>query len=274
MHVRELEELLHVAAEAARLGGRVLLDWRSRFSVQTKGRNDFLTDADLASQEAVQSFLAARCPDLGFLGEESRKGDDFEPPRCLQPLWVVDPLDGTTNYVHGIPVFAVSIGLVVAHEPVLGAIYDPSRDELFHGARGVGAWLGGDRLQTSSTCRLADALLSSGFPPDLTGQEHTLEVWRHLSLHARSLRRTGCTSLNLAYVAAGRHDGFWTHQAWPWDAAAGAALVCSAGGSVTNLDGSDYDLWTLDIVASNDPLHSELLNGLRAGLGSARRPRG
>ena len=269
MDIRELEELLPVAEEAARLGGRILLDWRSRFSVQEKGRNDFLTDADLASQEAVQSFLAARCPHHGFLGEESRTGDVFERPRSRQPLWVVDPLDGTTNYVHSIPVFAVSIGLVVANEPVLGVMYDPSRDELFRGALGVGAWLGERRLRTSATSRLADALLSTGFPPDLTGQEHTLEIWRHLSLHARSLRRTGCTSLNLAYVAAGRHDGFWTHQAWPWDAVAGVALIRSAGGRVTNVDGTDYDLWTLDLAASNGPLHDALVGGLREGQGSA-----
>ena len=118
-------------------------------------------------------------------------------------------------------------------------------------------------MQTSGTHRLAEAILSTGFPPDLSGQEHTLETWRYFSLHAQSLRRTGCTSLNMAYVAAGRHDGFWTHQAWPWDAAAGALLIREAGGQVSNLDGTPYDLFTLDVLASNGPLHPALVTGVR-----------
>jgi myo-inositol-1(or 4)-monophosphatase len=257
----ELRELLGAAEAAARVAGRVLLDWRARFSVTEKGRNDLLTDADVASQEAVQAFLAKRFPRHAFLGEENRHGGLPRPSD--QPTWVVDPLDGTTNYAHGIPVFAVSIGLLIDTQPVLGVIFDPSLDEMFRGGPQLGAWRGTERLRPSQVNNLGAALLSTGFPPDLRGHEHTLEAWRYFSLHAQSLRRTGCTSLNLAYVAAGRHDGFWAHQAWPWDAAAGVALIRAAGGCISHLDGSPYDLFSLDIVASNGPLHSALLTGLR-----------
>jgi myo-inositol-1(or 4)-monophosphatase len=260
----DLRDWLQAAEEAARLGGQVLLDWQPRFTVRSKGRNDLVTEADVAAQEVIHSYFARRYPDHGFLGEENRDGATLRCDPSGRPTWIVDPLDGTTNYAHGIPVFAVSIGLEVEGQLVVGVIYDPSHAELFRAAQGHGAWLGERRLQVTDTARLADAVLSTGFPPDLSGQEHTLETWRHFSLKAQSLRRTGCTSLNLAYVAAGRHDGFWTHQAWPWDAAAGVVIIQEAGGMVSNLDGTPYNLYTLDILASNGRLHPELLEGVRA----------
>jgi myo-inositol-1(or 4)-monophosphatase len=264
MESHPLEEYLALAMEAARRAGVVLEQWRNRFEIREKGRFDLVTNADHEAQEAIAELVRKRYPEHGFLGEESRQAPTLRPGATDQPLWIVDPLDGTTNYVHDCPVYAVSIGVEVAGELVVGVIYDPDRKELFSAAKGQGAWLNGRRLRTTRHERLEQALLSTGFPPDLRGQEHTLASWHHFSLRTQSLRRTGSTALNLAYVAAGRHDGFWTYQAHPWDAAGGVVLIREAGGAVTNLDGSDYDLYTLDLLASNGPLHPVLLENFQA----------
>jgi myo-inositol-1(or 4)-monophosphatase len=258
-----LREYVQAASEAAQRAGAVIEEWRARFVVRSKGRADLVTEADEAAQAVIQAYLGERYPDHAFLGEEHPSARGQNPLASGRPIWIVDPLDGTTNYVHDCPVYAVSIGLVVGGEVVAGVILDPTRPELFHAARGQGAWLDGRRLETTRVDRLDEALLATGFPPDLNGQEHTLEAWRYFSLRAQSLRRTGSTALNLAYVAAGRHDGFWAHQAWPWDAAAGVVLIREAGGVVSNLDGTPYDLATPDILASNDALHPALVRGFQ-----------
>ncbi len=281
MDLRLLEECIEVAGQAARQAGAVLEQFRRRVAVREKGRFDLVTDADLAAQETIERLIHARFPDHDFLGEESARQAGTPAPPVIgwsgrpcplqnssenppqRPTWIVDPLDGTTNYVHDCPVYGVSIGLEYEGALVVGVVFDPSRQELFHAGRGLGAWLNGRRLQTTAVARLEEALLSCGFPPDLRGQEHTLDVWSAFSLRTQSLRRTGSTSLNLAYVAAARHDGFWTYQAHPWDAAAGVVLIQEAGGRVSNLDGSPYNLHTLDLLASNGPLHPAMLDVLR-----------
>jgi myo-inositol-1(or 4)-monophosphatase len=259
-----LTEYLEAACEAARRGAAVLEEWRSRFRVREKGRFDLVTDADLGAQRAIQAYLQGRFPDHDFLGEEdpsprARPGPD------APPTWVVDPLDGTTNYVHDCPLYCVSIGLQVAGDLVVGVVLDPARQELFTAARGRGAWLGSRRLQTSRAAGLDQALLATGFPPDLRGQERALDWWRYFSLRTRSLRRTGSTALNLAYVAAGRFDGYWAFDNHPWDVAGGVVLVREAGGVVTNVDGTPFDPYTPDGLASNGPLHPVLLEALRSG---------
>jgi myo-inositol-1(or 4)-monophosphatase len=256
MDDQEMAACLEVACRAAERGGAMLEGWRRHFAVRQKGRFDLVTDADLAAQDAIQSVLREHFPHHAFLGEEGGPADAAEDGR---PTWVVDPLDGTTNYVHGYPFYAVSIGLEVTGEPVLGVVLDPVRDELFRAARGQGAWLNDVRLATSPAAGLEEALLCVGFPPDLRGQEHALEAWRHFSLNARSLRRTGSTALNLAYLAAGRCDGFWSYQIHPWDVAAGLVLVREAGGTVTRPDGGPYRLGVRDLLASNGPLHPTLV---------------
>jgi myo-inositol-1(or 4)-monophosphatase len=177
----------------------------------------------------------------------------------------VDPLDGTTNYVHDCPLYCVSLGLQVAGELVVGVVYDPTRQEMFAAARGQGAWLGDQQLSTSRADRLEEALLSTGFPPDLRGQEKALDWWRHFSLRTRSLRRTGTTAINLAYVAAGRFDGYWAFDNHVWDVAGGTVLIREAGGVITNVDGSPFDPYTPDALASNGPLHAVLLEHFRTG---------
>jgi myo-inositol-1(or 4)-monophosphatase len=259
-----LAEYLDAACEAARCGAAVLEDWRGRFVVKEKGRFDLVTDADVGSQRAVRSFLAERFPDHGFLGEEEG-GSKARPAANAPPTWIVDPLDGTTNYAHDFPFYCVSIGLWSGGEMVVGAVFDPRHQELFSAVKGRGAFLNGRQIRTSRAARLEDALLATGFPPDLRGQERTLEWWRYFSLRTRSLRRTGSTALNLAYVAAGRFDGYWGFDNHVWDVAGGVVLVSEAGGVLTTVDGSPCDPFRADSLASNGPLHPVLLVALRTG---------
>jgi len=255
---------LEAAQEAARRGAAILEEWRRRFQVREKGRFDLVTEADLASQRTIREFLCGRFPDHGFLGEEEKAGEGRPGPDA-PPTWIVDPLDGTTNYVHDCPFYCVSIGLQVAGELVAGVVFEPSRQEMFWAAKGRGAWVGGQRLRTSTIDRLEQALLSTGFPPDLRGQERMLDWWRHFSVRAQSLRRTGSTALNLAYLAAGRFDGYWAFDNHVWDVAGAVVLLREAGGMITNVDGSEYDPYTPDALASNGPLHPLLLEQFRKG---------
>lgn len=262
-----LSDYLDAAAEAARRGAAVLEKWRRAtdgFRVQEKGHCDLVTSADLESQKTIRDYLAQRFPSHLFLGEEDEQ-PKVRPGRDSPPLWIVDPLDGTTNYVHDCPFYCVSIGLLVAGELVVGAIFEPCRQELYGAAKGSGAWLNGKPLRVSQTAGLERALLSTGFPPDLRGQERVLDWWRYLSLRTQSLRRTGSTALNLAYVAAGRFDAHWGFDNHPWDIAAGVVLVREAGGTVTNIDGTDHHPFRPDMLASNGVLHPTLLSRFREG---------
>ena len=259
-----LTEYLEAACEAARRGAIVLEEWRTKFQVREKGRFDLVTDADLASQRAIRSFLQQRFPDHDFIGEEEKAGEKVPGPNA-PPTWIVDPLDGTTNYVHDCPMYCVSIGLQVAGEMVVGVVLDPSRPELFSAAKGRGAFLNGKRMKVTSASKLEESLLSTGFPPDMRGQERTLAWWRFLSLRTHSLRRTGSTALNLAYVAAGRFDGYWAFDNHAWDVAGGLVLVREAGGFASNVDGSEYDPFTPDMLATNGPLHPAMLEVFRGG---------
>jgi myo-inositol-1(or 4)-monophosphatase len=258
----ELLACLDAAQEAARLGAAVLEEWRARFQVREKGRADLVTEADVASQQAVREYLLGRFPGHGFLGEEDAHRQPRPGPGA-PPTWIVDPLDGTTNYVHDVPAYCVSVGLEVAGEAVVGVVFDPRMGEMFAAAKGHGATLNGRPLHTSATATLYEALLATGFPSDLHGQEFQLDWWRYFSLHARSLRRTGSTALNLAYVAAGRFDGYWAFDTNSWDVAGGVVLVREAGGTITAIDGGPYDHHRRDCLASNGPLHPALLQALR-----------
>lgn len=255
------------AQEAALQAAEVLESWRAKFQVREKGRADLVTDADLASQKALHDFLLTRFPDHQFLGEEGSERKS-RPDKDAPPTWIVDPIDGTTNYVHDCPLYCISIGLQVSGELVVGVVYEPARREMFAAAKGQGAWLGNQRLRTSGITRLQDALLSTGFPPDLRGNEQALDWWRHFSLLTQSIRRTGSTAINMAYVAAGRFDGYWAYDNHAWDVAGGTVLIQEAGGQVTNIDGTTYDPFTPDALASNGPLHPVLLEIFQRGLPS------
>lgn len=268
-----LTEYLEVAQEAAQQAAVVLQDWRRRFRIREKGRFDFVTDADLASQQTIREVIGRRFPQHDFLGEEDKS---TEGPLAADapPTWIVDPLDGTTNYLHDCPLYCVSIGLQVAGELVVGVVLDPSRPELFKAAQGMGAWLGNDRLAVSPIARLEDAMLATGFPADMRGHDHLYDHWRYFGLRTHALRRTGSTALNLAYVAAGRFDAYYAFDNHAWDVAAGAVLVREAGGLITNVDGTSFNPFTPDSVASNGPLHPALLECLRGQPGCPMRADG
>jgi myo-inositol-1(or 4)-monophosphatase len=284
-----LTDWLDAAQEAARRGAAVLEDWRQRFSVREKARFDLVTEADVGSQQAIWDYLHQQFPDHAFVGEEELPASRvaLAPQASAKvstqtittigpdapPTWIVDPLDGTTNYVHDCPVYCVSIGLLVRGELVVGVVYDPSRQEMFQAAIGQGAWLSravtedrAQRLQTSRSERLEESLLATGFPPDVRGQERALDWWRYFSLRTRSLRRTGSTALNLAYVAAGRFDAYWGFDNHAWDVAAAAVLIREAGGTLTTTTGRPFDPFIPDTLASNGPLHPVLLEAFRQGL--------
>jgi myo-inositol-1(or 4)-monophosphatase len=253
-----LPDYLDAARIAAERGAAVLEQWRQRFSVREKARADLVTEADLASQQTIRDYLLGRFPGHGFLGEEEGRGD-ARPAPAAPPTWIVDPLDGTTNYVHDFPLYCVSVGLQVAGELVVGAVYEPTRGEMFHAARGHGTWLTRNgqttRLQTSRVARLEEALVATGFPASVSAQALPLKWWQYFSQRCQSLRRTGSTALNLAYLAAGRFDAFFAFDNHVWDVAGGTVLVREAGGTVSNVDGTPYDPYTSDALATNGPLH-------------------
>ena len=206
-----------MAIEAARRGAAELEAWRSKFRIREKARADLVTDADTASQKAVKEHLLAAYPEHNFLGEEEAYGRDIESLRFAAdapPTWVCDPLDGTGNYAHGVPAYCVNIALVVKNEPVVAVTLDPRLNELFTATAGGGAFLNGEPIRVSTIASLRDALLSTGFPSDYEKQLRNLAAWQRVSKEAQALRRTGSSALNLAYLAAGRFDGYWCFDNW------------------------------------------------------------
>jgi myo-inositol-1(or 4)-monophosphatase len=247
-----LADFLETCEEAARAGGAILLDWVGRFGVREKGRSDPVTDADYASQEAIRSIVLGRFPTHAFIGEEQPGGTLPAADYC----WVVDPLDGTMNYVHGVPHYAVSVALVKGEEILAGAIYDPQAEECFLAARGEGAYLNGKRLKTSGVEKLADALAVASFSTTVGRTSPEISQFVAAVMQCQGIRRTGSAALNLSYVAAGRFDAFWALSTQSWDVAAGALLVVEAGGVVTDIDGNAFTLKRPHPVASaSGPLH-------------------
>jgi myo-inositol-1(or 4)-monophosphatase len=261
-----LSAFLSAATEAARLGAAELERWRTKFSVKEKSRADLVTDADTASQRIVKEALLAAFPDHQFLGEEDSVGKTVEEtrPKGDAPVWVVDPLDGTSNYVHDVPAYCVSIGLYAGGKPVVGVIHDPRQNEVFTAALGLGAFLNGKPIRVSTVPSLRDGMIATGFPANYQKQLRNLDAWARVSVHAQSLRRTGSTALNMAYVAAGRFDGYWAYDNFAWDVMAGAVLITEAGGSLTTADGQPFDPFRADLIATNGRFHQELLQVLVA----------
>ena len=256
-----------MAVDAARAAGLLLRDaLAGERRVSFKGTpTNLVTEMDARAEQLVSERLRAAFPDDALLGEEGGGCAGTSGRR-----WIVDPLDGTTNYAHGMPVFGVSIALETGGRPILGVIYDPNRDELFVAERGRGAWLGERRLSVSSTPTLDESLLSTGFPYDIRETpDNNLREFAAFCLRAQGVRRMGSAVLYLAYVAAGRTDGYWELRLGPWDVAAGALLVEEAGGRVTDLIGGALDLDAPAIVASNGRIHDEMLSVI-AGVRSPR----
>jgi myo-inositol-1(or 4)-monophosphatase len=250
-------ELLEICAEAARRGGAVLRErWGKQRTVELKGGIDLVTDADRASEAALLGFLSKRVPGAAILAEESGASG----AAASDVRFVVDPLDGTTNYAHGVPIFAVNVAAIDASGIAAGATYDPLRDELSTAARGAGAFLGGERLASAPRRELGSALLVTGFPYDIhTAHDLPLRLFGAFVTRARGVRRLGSAALDLAYVAAGRFDGFWEASLKPWDIAPGILLAREAGAIVSDLEGADRMLETGDILAASPALHNAMV---------------
>ncbi|MCG8449770.1 MAG: inositol monophosphatase [Pirellulales bacterium] len=250
------KQLLATCKLGAQAGAAELMAWRGRFSSQQKSAHDLVTDADFASQQAIQAIIRERHPDHGFLGEEKPDREQLKLPY----FWVVDPLDGTTNYVHDFPCFAVSVAVAYQGQLVAGAVLDPLREECFLAAAGEGSWLNGEPIRVSRTKALGEALVAVSFPPDLQIDSPDLQAFLEVAPRCQAVRRTGSAALNLAYVACGRLDAHWAHFIHPWDSAAGVLLVREAGGVATAMRGGEYELSAGDyFVASQTELYQELL---------------
>jgi myo-inositol-1(or 4)-monophosphatase len=255
--VSEVGELEEACAEAARRGGEVLRErWGTHRTIEFKGGIDLVTDADRASEEAVLGFLRERFPGASILAEES--GPSGAPAGGLR--FIVDPLDGTTNYAHGVPHFAVNVAVADGRGIAAGATLDPLRSELFLAARGEGAHLGGEKLRVSGCRTLKDALLATGFPYDVhEHHELPLRLFGAFVRRARAIRRFGAAALDLAWVACGRFDGYWEGGLRPWDLAPGLLLVAEAGGAVTDFQGGERALETGRVIACAAGLRDPML---------------
>lgn len=256
-----MPDYLKLCERAARAGGQALAGWVGRFSVHKKGPFDLVTEADLASQEAIREVLLAACPGHHFVSEES----DAPPQYGAEYCWVVDPLDGTTNYVHQVPHYAVSVALVQRGRPIVGVVFDPLADECFSAERGQGARLNGRPIHTSPVRDLADALVAASFSADVTFPSREVDQFVAALLRCQAVRRTGSAALNLCYVAAGRFDAFWALSTKAWDVAAGMLLVEEAGGVSTRMDGGVVELDAPHPVTSATPeLHRQFCELLQS----------
>lgn len=256
--------MLNFAIQAARDAGRILSEryGRAALQVTNKGDIDLVTEADLAAERLIVERIKSYYPRHSILAEEAGEVETVGNQNA-EYKWIIDPLDGTTNYAHGYPVFCVSIALEYEGAVVLGVVYDPLRDELFAAERGEGATLNGRRVRVSETEDLNRALVCTGFPYDVRERSQFVRHFANFIMHAQSVRRDGAAALDLAYVACGRFDAFWEEGLRPWDVAAGVLLIEEAGGRVSHYDDSDFDIYTPPIAASNGLLHEAMLNVLK-----------
>jgi myo-inositol-1(or 4)-monophosphatase len=256
-----IDECLETCEAAARAGGRELLDRQGKFQAREKAPADLVTDADEASQDAIQRVIAARFPNHAFIGEEQPARDPLA--KQAEFTWIVDPLDGTTNYVHGYPQYAVSVALAAGTKLLAGVVYDPLADNCFSAAAGRGAWCDGVPIRTSNVTTVSAALATVSLPAHVRRDSPDLVDFIEASLVCQAVRRSGSAALNFAYVAKGALDAFWARHIHPWDVAAGVLMVREAGGVVTSRDGGEFNLWKPDfLAASGRELHAALLDAL------------
>jgi len=267
----DLTVLLETAVGAGRAAGKLLLEYaRSGFRVRHKNPIDLVTDADHAAEQLIISHIRARFPMHRFLAEEQGHVEPSPSPY----LWVIDPLDGTTNFAHGYPAYCVSIGLEYQGRCILGVVVDPSRDELFTAAEGSGAQLNGQTISVSETSILSTSLLVTGFAYDIRETaRNNLDHFAKFALKAQGLRRTGSAALDLCYVAAGRFDGFWEVRLNPWDMAAGSVIVQQAKGQLTDFSGAELSIYGQELVASNGHIHQAMLTVLHEDPAQTTPPR-
>lgn len=253
---------LHSAMGAALSAGDVLREFYSshRFGVYHKGEIDMVTDADMAAEKLILETILQDYSNAVFLSEETHAELDHE----AGEFWVIDPLDGTTNFAHGFPWFGISIACVVRGEIAVGVVYLPMQQELFYAVKGAGAWLNGERIHVSKTDRLSAALLATGFPYDIhRDYEGVIAALKAVLTKVQGVRRAGAAALDLVYVACGRLDGFWEIKLKPWDTAAGVLILKEAGGRVSLFGGEPFSIFSKEILATNGLLHDDISHILR-----------
>lgn len=260
----DLSAYLDCAVEAAKQSGRIQRSHvGGELRIDTKSSDtDLVTQIDKLCETTIREFIAGTFPDHTVLGEEQGMGTR---ERASAFRWIVDPIDGTTNFAHAFPFYCTSIGLELDGEPIVGVVYDASRDELFTATRGGGAFMNGQRIRVTTETVLKSSMLTTGFAPLGDRTEANLDAFARMLPLARSIRLPGAAALCLCYVAAGRADGFWELGLKPWDVAAGMLIVREAGGSVTREGGEAYRLGDQILVASNGQLHETLTSALDLG---------
>lgn len=253
-----MHPLVNIGVKAARKAGHIILQSLDRLdaiAIEEKGYNDYVTQVDKASEEEIKYIIQKAYPDHAILGEESGLTKTKE----SDITWVIDPLDGTTNYMHGFPQFCISIGVMEKDRLEHGIIYDPLKDELFTASRGQGAKLNDRRIRVTTNQHLNKSLIGTGFPTrEMAVVEEYLKLLREIFPKVAGVRRAGAAALDLAYVACGRFDGFWEYGLKLWDVAAGALIVKEAGGYVTGFESPDSYLKTGNIIAGNPKIHAQL----------------
>ena len=254
-----MAQLFATARDAAVEAGCLLLSrLDGDFQVSKKGPIDLVTEMDLEAERIIISRIRESFPDHQILAEEkgaSQGSEDFR--------WIIDPLDGTTNYAHGYRFFSVSIALEVGGQIVLGVVYDPVTEELFSARHGEGAWLNDQSIGVSGTEDLIDSMLCTGFSYDQQAMRRNLQLFSRIILESRAVRRDGSAALDLCYLACGRFDGFWELSLHPWDVAAGKLIAEEAGGRITSFDGSPCSIYDAEILASNGRIHGAMIELLR-----------
>ncbi|MFT5259478.1 MAG: myo-inositol-1(or 4)-monophosphatase [Saprospiraceae bacterium] len=255
-----MDPMLNIGIKAVRLASKVILqsiDRVDQLDIQSKGRNDFVTQVDKKAEELIIETILAAYPDHQILAEESGKSGQSE--RRSQYQWIIDPLDGTTNYLHQYPVFTISLAIMEKGQLIGAIVYDPTRDEMFTAIRGKGAQLNDRRIRASQTPNFASALIGTGMPDkDMKYLAPWTKSFQMLAPHVNGIRRSGSAALDLAYVACGRFDGFWEYGLSTWDLAAGVLLIQEAGGLVSDTEGKQNMLETGHIIAGNTKLFSKL----------------
>ena len=252
----EMMRFKQVAIKAGLEAGRILLENQAKKKkIEYKGEINLVTEVDYLSERAILRMINKHFPEHSILTEES-KGKD----RNSTYLWIIDPLDGTTNYAHNFPVYCVSIGLQKDEEIILGMVYNPILGELFLAEKGRGAFLNGKRIFVSKIEKLSQSLLATGFPYDIrTSQENNLIYFNRFALKAQAIRRAGSAALDLCYLAMGRFDGFWELKLSPWDTVAGILMIFEAGGKISDFSGKKFDIFSKKLLATNGRIHKQML---------------
>jgi myo-inositol-1(or 4)-monophosphatase len=255
---------LQSACDAARSAGRVLLEHLGKAEVQEKGKSDLVTNADHAAQRAIEQLLTSRFPQIAFMGEESTVDVQAAVRASGKLAWVVDPLDGTSNFVHRLPSFSVSIALVEGKNVKLGVVYDPVSGVLYSATEDGPATRDGKPIRSSGCIQIDRAMVCCSFPPGVTRADRSVQQFLCVLEQSQSLRRLGSAALNLCYLAEGCLDSYWASSVKVWDVAAGYLIAKQAGVIFTNVDGGQFDLWEPQLLAASTPtLHSQMLKCLR-----------